>query len=100
MLAREYLASLNRHESTLVVAQTWREVNAVNDAIREQLKASRKLSGGTTLTAYQAVDGTEAQKREASFYHAGQRVYFLQRYVSYSPLVGQRIVKDVCSLGV
>jgi hypothetical protein len=38
------------------------------------------LSGGTTLTAYQAVDGTEAQKREASFYQAGQHTYFLQRY--------------------
>jgi conjugative relaxase-like TrwC/TraI family protein len=84
MLAREYLASLDRHESTLVVAQTWREVNAVNDAIREQLKATGKLSGGTTLTAYQAVDGTEAQKREASFYQAGQRVYFLQRYGRYA----------------
>jgi ATP-dependent exoDNAse (exonuclease V) alpha subunit len=84
MLAREYLASLERHESTLVVAQTWAEVNAVNDAIREQLKASGKLSGGTTLTAYQAVDSTEAQKRESSFYQVGQRVYFLQRYGRYA----------------
>jgi ATP-dependent exoDNAse (exonuclease V) alpha subunit len=84
MLAWEYLASLDRHESTLVVAQTWREVNAVNDAIREHLKASGKLSGGTTLTAYQAVDGTEAQKREASFYQVGQHACFLQRYGRYA----------------
>jgi conjugative relaxase-like TrwC/TraI family protein len=79
-LAQEYLASLDRKERTLVVAQTWAEVNAVNDAIREQMKARGKLSGGTTLTAYQAVDGTEAQKREASFYQAGQHAYFFQRY--------------------
>jgi conjugative relaxase-like TrwC/TraI family protein len=84
VLAREYLASLDRNESVLVVAQTWKEVNAVNDSIREQLKANGKLSGGTTLTAYQAVDGTEAQKREASFYRAGQQVYFLQRYGRYA----------------
>ncbi len=80
MLAREYLASLDRNERTLVVAQTWAEVNMVNEAIREQLKASGKLSGGTTLTAYQAVDGTEAQKRDPKFYNTGQWVYFLQRY--------------------
>jgi ATP-dependent exoDNAse (exonuclease V) alpha subunit len=80
MLAREYLASLERNERTLVVAQTWTEVNAVNDAIREQMRAKGKLSGGTTLTAYQAVDATEAQKRDASFYQAGQHAYFFQRY--------------------
>jgi conjugative relaxase-like TrwC/TraI family protein len=79
-LAREYLASIERRENTLVVAQTWAEVRGVNEAIREQLKAAGKLSGGTTLTAYQAVDGTEAQKREAGFYQAGQRAYFLRRY--------------------
>jgi ATP-dependent exoDNAse (exonuclease V) alpha subunit len=80
VLAREYLASIERKESALVVAQTWAEVRGVNEAIREQLKATGKLSGGTTFTAYQAVDGTEAQKREAGFYQAGQQVYFLRRY--------------------
>ncbi|HTB62589.1 MAG TPA: MobF family relaxase, partial [Opitutales bacterium] len=79
-LAREYLATIERKESALVVARTWTEVRGVNDAIREQLKASGKLSGGTTLTVYQTVDGTEAQKREASFYQAGQRAYFLRWY--------------------
>jgi conjugative relaxase-like TrwC/TraI family protein len=80
MLAQEYLASLDRKECTLVVAQTWAEVNAVNEAIREQLRANGKLSGGTMLTAYQTVDGTEAQKRDSNFYNTGQCVYFLQRY--------------------
>jgi len=80
VLAREYLAAIERKESVLVVAQTWAEVRSVNEAIREQLKTAGKLSGGMTLTAYQAVDGTEAQKREAGFYQAGQRAYFLRRY--------------------
>ncbi len=39
-----------------------------------------KLGPGTVLTAYQTVDGTEAQKREARFYEAGQCAYFLHRY--------------------
>jgi ATP-dependent exoDNAse (exonuclease V) alpha subunit len=84
MLAKEYLASLDRKERTLVVAQTWAEVNAVNEAIREQMGADGKLSGGTTLTAFQAVDATEAQKREASFYQAGQHAYFFRRYGRYA----------------
>jgi ATP-dependent exoDNAse (exonuclease V) alpha subunit len=79
-LAREYLTTIERKESALVVAQTWAEVRGVNEAIRGQLKAVGKLSDGTTLTAYQAVDGTEAQKREGGFYQAGQRAYFLRRY--------------------
>jgi conjugative relaxase-like TrwC/TraI family protein len=80
MLAREYLASLDRNERTLVVAQTWAEVNAVNDAVREHLRAKGKLSGGTRLTAHQAVDATDAQKREAGFYQVGQHAYFLRAY--------------------
>lgn len=32
------------------------------------------------VTAYRAVDGTEAQKREARFYEPGQRALFLRRY--------------------
>jgi len=39
MLAREYLASLDRRERALVVAQTWNEVNAINETIRAELQA-------------------------------------------------------------
>lgn len=80
VLAKEYAAALARREKPLVVAQTWHEVHAVNEAIRERLKATRKLGAGKTVTAYQTVDGTEAQKRSAVFYEAGQHVLFLKRY--------------------
>jgi len=36
------------------------------------------------VTAYQTVDGTEAQKREAKFYEVGQSVTFLRRYGRYA----------------
>jgi hypothetical protein len=39
-----------------------------------------KLGPGKMLMAYQTVDGTEAQKREARFYEVGQRALFLRRY--------------------
>ncbi|HWZ95346.1 MAG TPA: MobF family relaxase [Opitutaceae bacterium] len=80
VLAKEYVEAVARKEKPLVVAQTWNEVRAVNEAIREQLKTAGKLGPGKVLTAYQTVDGTEAQKREARFYEAGQSAYFLQRY--------------------
>src|ERR1019366_3665795 len=79
-LAREYVAAVTRNEKPLVVAQTWHEVRGVNEAIRDQLKAMGKLGPGKMLMAYQTVDGTEAQKREARFYEIGQRALFLKRY--------------------
>ena len=80
VLAKEYVEAVARNEKPLVVAQTWREVRGVNEAIRDRLKATGKLGPGTTLTTYQTVDGTDAQKREARFYTAGQHALFLKRY--------------------
>lgn len=92
VLAREYVAALARNEKPLVVAQTWREVRGVNDAIREQLKLAGKLGPGRVLTAYQTVDGTQAQKREARFYAAGQRAFFLKRYGRFAKGDGCEII--------
>jgi ATP-dependent exoDNAse (exonuclease V) alpha subunit len=80
MLAREYLASLDRKERALVVAQTWNEVNAVNDAIRVELQAKGKIGHGVALKTYQTIDHTEAQKRDTRSYQAEQFVYLVQRY--------------------
>ncbi|MDE3084383.1 MAG: AAA family ATPase, partial [Verrucomicrobiota bacterium] len=83
-LAAEYLTTLERKETVLVVAQTWAEVHSVNEAIREKLQAAGKLGQGSIVTTYQTVDCTQAQKREGNFYQAGQRVFFLQRYGRYA----------------
>jgi conjugative relaxase-like TrwC/TraI family protein len=90
-LAKEYLAAVQRKENALVVGQTWNEVRGVNEAIREQLKTAGRLGAGKMLLAYQAVDGTEAQKREARFYEAGQRAMFLRRY-------GRFVKGDFCEI--
>ncbi len=84
VLATEYLAAVAKSESALVVAQTWNEVRGVNEAIRERLRAAGKISAGTALTAFQAVDSTEAQKRDASLYQPGRHAYFLRRYGRFS----------------
>jgi conjugative relaxase-like TrwC/TraI family protein len=80
VLAREYMAALDRRESALVVAQTWSEVRAVNEAIRESLRESGKIGEGAPVTTWQAVDATTAQKRESGFYEPGQRAFFLRGY--------------------
>lgn len=79
-LASEYLIAIARYERPLVVAQTWSEVHAANDAIRSALRAAGKLEPGTMLTTYQPLDRSEAQKRDSRFYEPGQSAAFLKRY--------------------
>ena len=78
--AAAYLDSIDRGERALVVSQTWTEVHATNDAVREALKARGKLGEETTLTTFQPVDRTKAQKKDRRFYEAGQRVVFQRSY--------------------
>ena len=84
MLTREYLASVDRHERPLVVAQTWQEVNAMNETIRAELQTSGRIAAGVELKTYQTVDFNEAQKRDARFYQPGQFAYVLKRYGRYA----------------
>ncbi|SUS07593.1 Conjugative relaxase domain protein (fragment) [uncultured Defluviicoccus sp.] len=79
-LAGEYLTAIARDERPLVVAQTWSEVYAANDAIRSALRPPGKLEAGTMLTTYQPLDRSEAQKRDSRFYEPGQSAVFLKRY--------------------
>jgi len=79
-LAGEYLTAIARDERTLVVAQTWSEVHAANDAIRSALRSAGKLEAGIMLTTYQPLDRSEAQKRDSRFYEPGQSAVFLKRY--------------------
>lgn len=90
-IAGEYLTALQRGQRPLVVAQTWAEVHAANDAIRSALRAAGKIGDGTTLTTFQPVDRSEAQKRDARFYEPGQAVFFLKRY-------GRHAKGEVCEV--
>jgi hypothetical protein len=79
-VAAEYLAARTRNENVLVVAQTREEVRAINESIRQGLVAAGSLDAGQSVTALEALDWTEAQKRDARYYQPGQRVQFLRRY--------------------
>jgi hypothetical protein len=80
LLAAEYLASVDRGEKTLVVAQTWDEVNRANEAIREALRSRGKIGEGVALKILQTVDLSEAQKRDARFIPAGAHAVFRKGY--------------------
>lgn len=82
-LTQEYVVAREQNETALVVAQTWNEVNAMNEAIREHLKNLGKLGNGTFVTAYRSVDATGAEKQDRRLYESKSHVYFLQRYGRY-----------------
>lgn len=84
LLAGEYLAAVACGETALVVAQTWDEVRGVNEAIRAELRDKGRLGVGKIVTAYQAIDATEAQKRDAGFYQSGLFACFVRRYGRYA----------------
>ena len=79
-LAAEYVAAVERKDRALVVAQTWDEVRGVNDAIREELRAKRRIEAGSVLNTSQPLDRSEAQKCDPRFYQPGCNAYFLRRY--------------------
>jgi len=80
ILAGEYAAAISRSEKTLVVAQTWDEVDAVNDAIRETLRSQGKIGDGLTLDAFRVADLDSAQKKDVRSYEQGQHAFFLKGY--------------------
>ncbi|WP_309021342.1 MobF family relaxase [Pelagicoccus sp. SDUM812002] len=80
VLASDYLAAKLAGENVLVVAQTWDEINAVNRAVRRNLKASGMLGKDSRLEFYQSRDLGEAQKRDARFYRKDDHVCFVRSY--------------------
>ena len=90
-LTMEYAAALGRSEKALVVAQTWDEVHAVNDSIRQTLRSMGKIGEGQALQTFRALDLDSAQKRDPRSYEPGQHAFFLRRY-------GRFAKGDVCAI--
>ena len=68
-LASHYLELARRGESTVVVAQTWSEIRKVNESVRDALKQAGLIGGDEhKIAALEAVDLTDAQKRDARSY--------------------------------
>jgi conjugative relaxase-like TrwC/TraI family protein len=67
-LAEEYLRHAESGHSQVVVAQTWNEVNAVNERVRAGLR-EKGLLGKTEaeVVALERVDLSNAQKRDARY---------------------------------
>lgn len=92
-VAREFVAAQSKGESVLAVAPTWSEVHALNAAVRRELAKNSQLGPDTTVTTFEAVDSTAAQRRDPAFYRTDHAVHFVRRYGRYSrgevcPVVG------------
>jgi hypothetical protein len=76
-LTNAYVDIVAERASAIVVSQTRVQVRAINDAIRESLRARGALSGDETrVTALEQVDLTEAQKLDLRHYPDGSVVVF------------------------
>jgi len=68
-LASQYLELARNGESTVVVAQTWSEIRKVNETVRDALKRAGLIGAEELpITALEAVDLTDAQKRDERSY--------------------------------
>ena len=90
-VAKAYLGSVGRGERALVVAQTWADVNNLNDAIRAEMATKGILGRSVPIKTYQAVDLGQAQKRDARYFEKGRFAYVLQRY-------GRFVRGDLCAI--
>lgn len=78
-LAEHYLELVRQGRSALVVSPTWGEIHRVNDAVRQNLQAAGLIGRKDwPVTALQANDLTDAQKRDARYYEEGHVIVFNQ----------------------
>jgi conjugative relaxase-like TrwC/TraI family protein len=76
-LAARYLELAKEHQSTIIVSQSWNEINQVNDEIRAALKREKLIGESeTAVTGFQPVNLTDAQKRDARSYDENSMLVF------------------------
>jgi conjugative relaxase-like TrwC/TraI family protein len=76
-LAARYLELTKEHQSCAVVSQSWNEIHKINDEIRAALKREKLIGENeTTVTGFQPVNLTDAQKRDARSYDANSVLVF------------------------
>lgn len=80
-----YLSAASTNRSTLMVAPTWAEIDALTNCTRQVLK-ERGLLGPkeTTSTVFDSLSWTEAQKRDLRQYRLGQVLVFHQSSGSFA----------------
>jgi conjugative relaxase-like TrwC/TraI family protein len=68
-LVTDYLALAERKKSTVIVSQTWSEIREINERIRMGLQSKGLIDkAGSTVTALNRLDLTDAQKRDQRYY--------------------------------
>ena len=69
VLAEQYVSLVATKESALIVAQTWSEIGKLNEHIRDALKLKGVIgSSEKKVAVLEAVDLTDAQKRDVRYY--------------------------------
>jgi conjugative relaxase-like TrwC/TraI family protein len=77
--AAAYLSAIRQGKSALLVSPTWAEIDAVTEKVREALKTGRVLGQHEeSVTVFDSLSWTEAQKKNASQFVPGQRVRFVR----------------------
>jgi conjugative relaxase-like TrwC/TraI family protein len=95
-LAAAYLSAAaekkpnGKPKSALVVSPTHAEAKRITDAIRDVLKAERKLRKERIVTAWIPSHLTDAEKRDATQYDAGDMIQFHQNAKDYNK--GARLI--------
>lgn len=79
-LAKGYLKAKQAGEKTLIVAQTWDEIHAVNAAVRTRLKNEGLLGKEAKLEFLESRDLDSAQKRDGRYYSSSDYAYFVRNY--------------------
>jgi conjugative relaxase-like TrwC/TraI family protein len=78
--ADAYLSATKKGKSALLVSPTWAEIWAVTEKVRDTLKAQNILSQqDESVTVFDSLSWTEAQKKSANQYEPGQRLRFVRR---------------------
>ena len=78
--AKSYLKALDENKSALLVAPTWKEIEAVTEKVRATLKTSGRLAGEEKeFQVFDSLSWTEAQKRDARQYRPGMAIHFHRR---------------------
>jgi conjugative relaxase-like TrwC/TraI family protein len=95
-LAAAYLSAAaenksdGKRKSALVVSPTHAEAKRITDAIRDGLKADRKLRKERVVTAWIPSHLTDAEKRDVTQYDAGDMIQFHQNAKGYNK--GARLI--------
>jgi hypothetical protein len=76
-LVADYLTLAEKKKSIVIVSQTWAEIREINERIRIGLRGAGLIGRDDSMvTAYERLDLTDAQKRDARFYPANAVIVF------------------------